>query len=125
MFCNRNYMIDKFMTSKSWNNRFNTSKSWNNRSMTSKSWNNIKIFMLDHGLKKFTICKLIIAYKHQRKNTYLCYQILISIKQTNYIYFLPKSRWGLPGFQFILNLVLKSPLLLCKFDCTANALIAE
>ena len=60
LFCNRNYMNDRFMTSKSWNNRSNTSKSWNNRSntskswnnrsMTSKSWNNIKIFMLDHGL---------------------------------------------------------------------------
>ena len=50
MFCNKNYMIDRFMTSKSWNNRSNMSKSWNNRSMTSKSWNNIKIFMLDHGL---------------------------------------------------------------------------
>ena len=45
-----NYMIDRFMTSKSWNNISNTSKSWNNRYMTSKSWNNIKIFMLDHGL---------------------------------------------------------------------------
>ena len=44
-------MIDRFMTS----------KSWNNRSMTSKSWNNIKIFMSDHGLLKFTIFKLIIA----------------------------------------------------------------
>jgi len=48
--CNRNYMTDRFMTSKSWNNRSMMSKSWNNRSMTSKSWNNIKIFMLDHGL---------------------------------------------------------------------------
>ena len=44
-------MIDRFMTS----------KSWNNRSMTSKSWNNIKNFMSDHGLLKFTIFKLIIA----------------------------------------------------------------
>jgi hypothetical protein len=35
MFCNRNYMIDRFMTS----------KSWNNRSMTSKSWNNIVILV--------------------------------------------------------------------------------
>ena len=40
MVCNRNYMIDRSMMS----------KSWNNRSTTSKSWNNIKIFMLDHGL---------------------------------------------------------------------------
>ena len=54
-------MIDRFMTSKSWNNRSNMSKSWNNRSMMSKSWNNIKIFMLDHGFLKFTIFKLIIA----------------------------------------------------------------
>ena len=50
MLCNRNYMIDRFMTLESWNKKSNTSKSWNNRSMTSKSWNNIKIFMLDHGL---------------------------------------------------------------------------
>jgi len=61
MVCNRYYMIDRSMTSKSWNNRSMTSKSWNNRPMTSKSWNNIKIFMLDHGLLKFTIFKLIIA----------------------------------------------------------------
>ena len=61
MFCNRNYMIDRSKTSKSWNNRYNTTKSWNNRPMTSKSWNNIKIFMLDHSLLKFTIFKLIIA----------------------------------------------------------------
>ena len=47
-------MIDRSMTS----------KSWNNRPMMSKSWNNIKIFMLDHDLQKFTIIKL----KHKHKN---------------------------------------------------------
>jgi hypothetical protein len=32
--------------------------------------------MLDHGLYKFTIFKLITAHKHQRKNMYLCYNYI-------------------------------------------------
>jgi hypothetical protein len=49
MVCNRNYMIDRSMTS----------KAWNNRSMTSKSWNNIKIFMLDHGSSQLFVLRAV------------------------------------------------------------------